>query len=171
MNHFEALKLNALKAILKPDSDYFIRKVYRWYSKTFHTPLLEAIDIPFEEVLVHYFECRYEDMDEEEREEELRLALMTEEQKKEQQEADEAERLSEYQFLKMSEEINKKKAATSKLPEQVSKLTEIIDKTSEAIKNEMTSDPEELPPEIDMNFDQESFDRLINGDSLGGGKG
>lgn len=64
MDDLEAVKILALRAVLKPTSDptYRIRQIFRWFSKTFHTPLAEVEAMPLEDVLQHYFESDYEQM-------------------------------------------------------------------------------------------------------------
>lgn len=67
----EAVQVAALQAVLrnkqsKPnsvDSEYSLRRVFRWYSKTFFTPLHEVEDLPLSDVLQSYWEERFEDME------------------------------------------------------------------------------------------------------------
>jgi hypothetical protein len=49
------------------DADYRLRYINRWYSKTFHTPLHVVDDLPTEDVLIHFYECQFEDLEEAER--------------------------------------------------------------------------------------------------------
>ena len=58
MDIFEAVKLNALESVVNPDSEYYLRFMFRWYSKTFHTPLHMVPDLPLVEVLTAYYEGR-----------------------------------------------------------------------------------------------------------------
>lgn len=60
----KAIRLCAFGAVKDKAPDYVLRLIFRWYSKTFHTPLEEVDDLPVEHVLTHYFEERYEAMDE-----------------------------------------------------------------------------------------------------------
>lgn len=64
MNVWEAIRLQSLKTVMRPDEDYHLRSVMRWYSREFHTPLDQVYGIPVEEVLRDYFECKYEEMEE-----------------------------------------------------------------------------------------------------------
>ncbi len=56
-------RILALAAVLTPESDpeYFLRRVFRWYSREFHTPLHEVERLPIDDVFQHYYECRWED--------------------------------------------------------------------------------------------------------------
>ena len=53
INKLETL---ALKAIVMKDPEYFTRKVCRYYSEKFHTPLLEVHDLPWTFVFNNYLE-------------------------------------------------------------------------------------------------------------------
>jgi hypothetical protein len=66
MDEIEALQILAIKSIEKPDLDYQIRRIQRWYSTTFYTPLkmVDDLDLPF--ILTHYFEHVYSQMPKEE---------------------------------------------------------------------------------------------------------
>ena len=63
MDYYTAIRLNALDAVLSGDNqEYVLRHIFRWYSKTFATPLNEVEELPLEDVLTHYYETKYEDM-------------------------------------------------------------------------------------------------------------
>jgi hypothetical protein len=42
--------------------DFFYRRVCRWYSKSFHTPLHEVEQLPWKNILLAYFEERFYEM-------------------------------------------------------------------------------------------------------------
>jgi len=67
MSHFEDLQKLALLAVLKPDYNSWMRRVCRWYSKSFQTPLEEVENLPTTYVLQHYWEAVYEDLEDDER--------------------------------------------------------------------------------------------------------
>ena len=51
----------ALYEVYKATSEYNYRKICRWYSREFHTPLdYVEMDLPKEKILMHYFECMIE---------------------------------------------------------------------------------------------------------------
>lgn len=81
MDSTDALQVVSLLAVIRQDSDYLLRKIYRWYSKTFFTPLHEVEDLPLEDVLTAYFEEAYEMMPEKKRLHLARLLTETSEEK------------------------------------------------------------------------------------------
>lgn len=60
MDIYTAIKLMAMKAVIEPDEAAVTRRIQRWYSKTFFTPLSEVEKIDFFEILTHYYEETYE---------------------------------------------------------------------------------------------------------------
>ena len=78
MDILKSIRVLAARAVDKKDGDYVFRYLCRWYSRTFHTPIAEAETIPVEEILQHYFESQYEDLDEEELEGVIALLIETE---------------------------------------------------------------------------------------------
>lgn len=183
MHVFEALKYKALRDTLRPNTDYYIRKVARWYSKTFATPLTEAFELPLEHLLQAFYESRFENMEQEDIDEELREMTETEEERKTKKTEEEKEQAAEDELLRLSVEANNNKLVdkankindlakprvkplTNALPDEFTKLSNVLKQTSDIIKQEMLTDPEDMPPDIDMNFeDDESFQRLIEMDS------
>jgi hypothetical protein len=53
INELEKL---ALKSVALKDAEYFTRKVYRYYSEKFHTPLQEVYNLPWAFVFTNYIE-------------------------------------------------------------------------------------------------------------------
>lgn len=86
IDYFKAVQLTALNNVLKfkygksaPD-EYYIRRIFAFYSKNFYTPLYKVYELPLHHVLEAYFENIYEGMDDEDLNE-IRLELLkTEEQ-------------------------------------------------------------------------------------------
>ncbi len=120
MDIFEAVKINALSAVVKPDTDYQLRSIFRWYSKTFHTPLHTVQDIPLVEVLTAYFESSYEGMKEEElAEERLRTSMTPEEwaEKLKQEEMDDLSFLEALQSKKKVEDVKLKESKKELVPD------------------------------------------------------
>lgn len=174
MTIYEAIKIKALHSVLKPDTEYYIRRVARWYSKTYHTPLMEVYSLPLEYLLLEFYEDKYENMEEEDRHLELEEAIETQEQRKERLALEDLDKLNEYELLRISEEENKKKKKLPKekptfntfdlkeLPKAISKLNETLKDINDTIKDEMVTDP----PEIDMKFESnDEFEKLLNSDS------
>ena len=82
MDVYTAIRLNALSAVLSGDEqEYVFRYIFRWYSKTFATPLHLVEELPIEDVLTAYYETKYEDMKEPELDMEKASLLETDEEK------------------------------------------------------------------------------------------
>lgn len=81
MDSIIAAKILAMHAVYKEDGMFRLRKIFRWYSTTFHTPLHEVPDLPLEEILQAYFEDRYEGMTPEELEHEIQEAIEPQEER------------------------------------------------------------------------------------------
>jgi pterin-4a-carbinolamine dehydratase len=56
MDEVAAIQAIALKAVINEEPAFLFRRVLRWYSTTFHTPLHVAEDLPLDYVLGHFFE-------------------------------------------------------------------------------------------------------------------
>jgi uncharacterized membrane protein len=52
----DQLEVLALKSVALKDPEYFYRKVCRYYSEKFHTPLLEVQQLPWPFVFTNYLE-------------------------------------------------------------------------------------------------------------------
>lgn len=50
------LEILALKSVALKDAEYFTRKVYRYYSEKFHTPLADVYKLPWAFVFTNYIE-------------------------------------------------------------------------------------------------------------------
>lgn len=55
----KSIQILALDAVENPDYDAFIRKVQRWYSKEFSTPLIQVETIDLIHVLQAYYEEKF----------------------------------------------------------------------------------------------------------------
>lgn len=131
MNLWEAIRIQALQSVMKSSAEYEIRKLFRWYSKTFHTPLKEVEDLPLEQIVRDYWESQYENMDEGELEYAI-TALVTDEHERlcqEEAEAEEVQRLLE-EAAKDNEVVQKKQAEPPPPPPSIS-MTFVDDNLSE----------------------------------------
>ncbi len=70
-------------SVVEPDDDAWLRRVFRYYSKNFATPLHLVQQLPLEDVLRAYFEDMFDSLDEESREERIDWLLMTPEERAE----------------------------------------------------------------------------------------
>ena len=59
---YEASRLDALYNTTYKTNLWFYRKVCRWFSKEFSTPLKEVEQLDWTEVLVHYYENAYDSL-------------------------------------------------------------------------------------------------------------
>lgn len=72
MDLLKAVRILALSSVRNKDASYLLRFTQRWYRREFPSATQEEVDsIPVEELFRHFFEVRYENMDEEELEEEM----------------------------------------------------------------------------------------------------
>ena len=55
-------QLLAIEGVLENTMESFERKVRRWFSKEHSTPYLDTFDIPWDELLLHYYESRLANM-------------------------------------------------------------------------------------------------------------
>lgn len=70
MDLVEAIRLISLRLVVNSqsrksedvDPDYELRKIFRWYSKTFCTPLDRVEELPIVDILSAYFEETYEEL-------------------------------------------------------------------------------------------------------------
>jgi hypothetical protein len=99
----DSLNRIALARALKPDSEGAVRRVMRWYSKTFSTPLHVVMEeIPLEDIWLAYFEEEYEGLSQFELQQRIALALETPEERKKRLAEEEAEEASERAFAEMT---------------------------------------------------------------------
>ncbi len=55
-------QLKALESVLLKTHEFFERKVRRWFSKQYSTAYMDTFDIPWEELLLHYYEAGIENL-------------------------------------------------------------------------------------------------------------
>lgn len=116
----------AMAAVLERDRDYQLRYIFRWYSKTFSTPLHQVEELPLQDVLQAWYETQYDalvadDAREEDLQNEMVELTETDEeaaarQMTESREQDEAE-----QFAKEIEEEERQKAVREAAPPPLKK--------------------------------------------------
>lgn len=184
MDPSTAIRLQALRTILSPewDSEYGVRRLYRWYSKTFFTPLAQALEVPFEDVLRAFWEDKYESLSEEELEEERQLLLESDEARRKREYDDYRGRVEDEVWAKQVEEEERAKAAKAQLPDQKkidpalapkpAPLPPLPRKRSQAETELPTTDPvikndpvlTVIPPDITMEFSaSDLFDNELDG--------
>lgn len=147
-----AIRLCALWEVMNPEpsNEYRLRRVFRWYSRTFSTPLEQVSDIPIEDVLQAYYECEYEQYNDPELEDE-RTVLTSEkdELRKREQEDDEfAEMVEQEEAERARKRSSEKESKPASLP-------------ANNAPSELPSAPPKLPPDIKMVFTD--LDDELNG--------
>lgn len=63
----DSIRIRALRAVWKPNAESIIRRIFRWYSREFSTPLHLVDMLPLDFVLMHWFEDQYEKLEVEEK--------------------------------------------------------------------------------------------------------
>lgn len=175
MNYYLAQRLQAMKAVLAPDEEAWLRHIFRWYSRTFHTPLHQVEELPIEDVLQAFYEDRYEDMEEEERKKEIAELLETPAERQERLRAKDEERYEAYEFSRFSEEEERKKVEAKRLADLKPEGAKAMLQHREAPETTLPRSPpptpmkelKELPPDIEMKFvTDEEFEASLEGQSL-----
>lgn len=174
MDQYSAVRILAFKAVFDQDPEYILRKIIRWYSKTYYTPIAQVEELPFEEILQAYFEEKYEAMHKDDLEAEKQDILTTAEARQAIVTAEEHDEVDMF-LLAQAELKEKKKAQTTLKPDaslndkikQVAKLQgdlsnllrrDLPEATMDRTKN-MTA----VPPNISMTFvSEDEFEAEIN---------
>ena len=141
---YECLQVNAVFDKLTQNDMFFFRKICRWYSEKFHTPLhdvLEGTVIGWDEILKHYYE---HNIDSQSYNEIFELAM------KEYlpEFADDWERQNE-EFAKAL--IEEQKMLQEKAKAKKKDFNEAMEEMDKIEENS------ELPPEMNLSFDDEEF--------------
>lgn len=183
MDFFKALRLVAMRDVLLDTTEYRLRSIRRWYSKTFFVPLPEVEQMPETDILQVFYEEKYENLktsakerpeDAEALETEIDLLLETEE--------EEAARLMreqelEYENKKFDQMVDtkaeeaQKKEAERRSKEQQKALEGAVParRAPQAnITDGLPAKPPKLLPNIKMRFAaDEDFEKLLDEDSTG----
>ena len=176
MDYLDALRLLALQSVVRGDSEYSLRAVFRWYSKTFATPLHVVEAQPLEDIFRHYLETQYEELGPQEREAEIRRLTESQEdlrQRRLQEDADDAETLEFAAATEAQERAKKKKpesgpgtmaAAASSLEAAGQDLRAAATRLTDAVPEALAA-MKTLPPNIKMDFvDDKEFRTLLDRD-------
>jgi hypothetical protein len=173
-------RLLAMAAVLNPDGEAWLRGVCRWYAGACCTPLhvVEA-EIPMEKVLEAYFEAKYAQMEDEERDIEIHEIMMTAEERKQKKvEAAVAAEADDEFFNETVAEAERAKIKNPSLA-QNKKLTEEersmqiplipVMGSHQPLNEQSMSRPQgltEIPPDIKMVF-SDDLDEFDDWDLLG----
>ena len=88
MDLFEAIQQQAMLAVVESDDDAWLRRIFRFYSKHFATPLHLVPQLPLEDVLRAYFEELFDSLDEEDRVARIEWLLMSPEERRDDADAE-----------------------------------------------------------------------------------
>jgi hypothetical protein len=150
MEYFDAVRALALLSVIKEDRDYRLRTILRWYSKTFFTPLHIVEELPVEDVLRHYYETKYEELENEDLRVEIAEILETEEQKRARLRQEDEEKAENEIFVLQAEQTAKQKAQKKSLENLVAPLTPILGR--ERLPEAEIRHTEPPPPDIRVEF-------------------
>ena len=163
MDLYRAIQLRALLCVTKEDPDYTLRRMLRWYSKTFHTSLSAVEDMPVEDVVQTYYEEHFAELDEEALEKVREDLLETDDEKKARLRAADEEEADGFEYAKIVEE---EEAVKAKLEETKKKKPE--DGMLAEVEIPGALGKQELPPNIIMKFEvsEDEFEKEIEGYGL-----
>lgn len=104
-----------MRSVIKPTQQDLIDRIYRWYSRTYHTPLEDAYDLSQEELMRIYFEDKYLEMRDQELEQEKAELLESQEERARRIKEEEIAAYEADEFARMvaQDEENKIKAEAS----------------------------------------------------------
>jgi hypothetical protein len=147
-----ALKILAIKSVKNPDFDAAYRKICRWYSREFSTPLESVYNLPEETVLQTFFEDYYDEMSKDkERAQELDVIIQQLAKNEEEQDAEEME--DEAWVQEMRREIEAEEEAQKQRQSQKNQAKEQV---SPNLKIEEFPESIEInPDEPDQYFDED----------------
>ncbi len=115
-----AVQQIAMAGHLKPDVPAVYRKICRYYSKEFNTPLHEVEQLPIYDVLLHFYEDRYENMEAQERDDIKKQLARTKPERDALEAEKEDETQSDEEWIRQLEE---QEAAKAKAKEPEEKMT------------------------------------------------
>lgn len=148
MDLYEALMAKALRSVMKPDHDAFLRHVKRFVSKTFHTSLSAVEDLDEEELLTAYYEETFEQMSDEDREDLYDRLTETDEERAVRERKERAAETKDDEFF---DNLNREVASGTIRgpPKEKPKLHRFSKPVPRPVKEEKPPPP---PPDIHMSF-------------------
>lgn len=154
------VRLLALHNVLKGNPEYYHRRICRWYSEKFATPLEHVYDIPNDDIYLHYFECYFEGLNEAERQEEVKESLKTPEQVAQEEKDQILQSISDAEFFKKAqreaEQEAKQKQAMENAAAKMQALAESFKKLppKDLNTNQKLNIPREIPIPDDLPDDE-----------------
>jgi hypothetical protein len=173
---YDAIRYQAMLAVVDPDEAALLRRVRRWYSKTLNTPLaeVEALD-PFM-ILREYWEEHYSDLEDDRREQEIEDMLETREEAIERDRDFQREEVASIRIRKKIEK-NEALAAAAKAAGQDAptaakpfmKFAKPQDSSKDPSLSKLPS--KKVEPDVKVSFvTDDDFEAAVRGDALGQSK-
>ena len=172
MNYDRAIRILALASATaqNPAPEYSLRRIFRWYSEKFHTPLHVIDDLPLHDVLTHYYEWHVEQIldDEDALNKEISELTATPEEIRAQKMLRDRETYNDFSF--------EKEVRTEAAKQQVEAKKEALIEAQKPPKPVVFSAPDPSrqaiqinePPDIKVSFASlEEFEELENSDGIG----
>lgn len=187
MEFWDAIHLAALRDVYFAKTDreggdplYVYRKIFRWYSKNFYTPLHLVQELPLEDVLRAWYEQTFEDMEDKDLEAEVRKAALSDEELRLQEMGESADAAADLDLMREAEEENAayERAALAKriedvvrpVQEQLQQMVPIRPiRDVEIVPARPPNIRSTIPPDIKMTFvpeDDDSFEKALEGDAF-----
>lgn len=153
MDRVTAIEIQALLDAMEGDFLYHYRRICRWYSTTFHTPLPMVEEMSEEDVLRTFFEHKVEEMPKAERRKRAIILTETDSERKARlaQEKSKTDDAFAKRIAKQAIKAEKEAAAKRKLADEAARK-----RVEELATKEMVGAPK-LPdlPEFSMKFSQD----------------
>jgi hypothetical protein len=151
----QEVQLCCMRDVVTGGLEAYLRHIFRWYSREFSTPLHQVEALPLEDVLRHFFEDKYENMEEHDRDEEIKRLLIDPEKLANMRRDEDAQDAEAWEFGKLAEaEETAKKAIKAIKPEtvettSVSEVSSPRNVSSPAIENPLPEDVNIIFEELD----------------------
>jgi hypothetical protein len=151
------------------DTEYTLGRIFRWYSKTFHTPLHEVDDLPLYDVILAYWHEKYEGFEPDALDEEVQeMVKPVEVRNEERLEADRTDaemwELAQEELAAQAAEDTKKRAQSNLGKRPTNPLPQLGGREAEMIPRSSVAAP---PPAIKMDFEHVDTDLDLDQDSFG----
>lgn len=144
-----SLRILALQAVRsKTDWEARYRHVCRWFSQTFHTPLLEVYDLDEVFVWTHYYEYHFEALDDDDYRKEVRDATETPEERaaREAREIAEDQELLQKAMADRARLLTKKKGPPAMGEVATEPSKELAPSAEERLRKALESMPSRIAP-------------------------
>lgn len=166
---FLALRTVALADVIGNVPEYTIRHIFRWYSREFHVPLPEVGDLPMDHIFQTYYECQYEKMDPEDRDQEKAYLLESDEDRRKRL-ADEERRAVEdleYERAAAAEAAKANKMEAEKKVDEAKTIARLAEGDTKPFA-EILKPGTKLPPNISLSFmPDDEFEAALEASSAG----